>query len=355
MRSLLTFPNLRVVKAHDIDRNRLSRFCKYWKVAEAESLDELLSSESPSLILNLTNPVSHFAITQACLAADKDVYSEKPLAMSLTEATQLYDLAVSKKLQLSSAPCSLLGEAAQTFWLALRRAEIGCPRLIYAELDDDFVPLAPFRKWITESNAPWPYEDEFKVGCTLEHAGYYLSWLIAMFGSVDKVISASANLIPYKLDEGIDTAPDFSSATLYFHNGLVARLTCSIVASHDHRLRVFGDRGILEVNDGWSNDASVRIRRRILLRRKLINNPFSKRIKISGPTHPKVKRWGAAAMNFALGPAEMIAARTEGRPCMLSSELALHLTEVTLAIQEGAGLKTMTTNCPPVEPALWAR
>jgi predicted dehydrogenase len=255
----------------------------------------------------------------------------------------------------SSAPCSILGEAAQTFWLALRRGDIGCPRLIYAELDDDFVPIAPFKKWISESGAPWPYENEFKVGCTLEHAGYYLSWLIAIFGSVDRVIAASASVVPDKLGENVETAPDFSTATLFFKDGLVARLTCSIVASHDHRLRIFGDKGILEINDGWDNDAAVRVRRRLLLRRKLINSPFSRRVKISGPTHPKVGRWGAATMNFALGPAEMVAAQREERPCALSPELALHLTEVTLAIHEGAGLKKMTTNCSPVQPAFWAR
>ena len=156
---------------------------------------------------------------------------------------------------------------------------------------------------------------------------------MAMFGTVEKVIAASANLVPDKLGDGVQTAPDFSCATLFFKSGVVARLTCSIVAPHNHSIRIIGDTGILEVDQSWDNEAAVRVRRRYVIRRKLINSPFAKRVRIEGATHPKVKRWGAAAMNFALGPAEMLAALKESRPSRLSAGFALHLNEVTLAIQ----------------------
>ena len=105
----------------------------------------------------------------------------------------------------------MLGEAAQTLAHAVRSGVAGTPRLIYAELDDGFISQAPVNLWTSESGAPWPYRDEFRVGCTLEHAGYYLSWLIAMFGSVRRVVAASASVIPNKLEvEG--AAPDLVDA-----------------------------------------------------------------------------------------------------------------------------------------------
>jgi predicted dehydrogenase len=356
MRSLKAFPDLKVGKAYDIDAARLSAFCTHWNVSAARSLEDLLSdgTDTPCLILNLTNPDAHFEVSRACLKAGKHVYSEKPLATTMDNARVLCSLAESKGLMLASAPCSVLGEAAQTLWMALRRNEIGKPRLVYAELDDDFMPKVPYRKWLSESGAPWPYRDEFLVGCTLEHAGYYLTWLMAMFGSVEKVVAASANLVGDKLGEGARTAPDFSTATLFFESGMVARLTCSIIAPHDHRMRIIGDAGILEVDQSWDNEASVRVRRRYVFRRKLINSPLTRRVRLKGPTHPKVKRWGAAAMNFALGPAEMIAALRESRPGRLSAGFALHLNEVTLAIQNANGVQVMQTTCPPVEPMPWA-
>jgi len=356
MRSLKTFPELKVVVATDIDRARLGAFCAHWTVPAAPCLQELLNGgpDSPDLILNLTNPASHFEVSRACLEAGKHVYSEKPLATNMDDARALCALAENKGLMLASAPCSVLGEAAQMLWLAIRRNEIGRVRLAYAELDDDFVPQAPYRKWLSESGAPWPFRDEFTVGCTLEHAGYYLTWLMAMFGSVEKVIAASANLIPDKLGDGVETAPDFSCATLFFKSGLVARLTCSIIAPHNHGIRIIGDAGILEVNQSWNNESAVRVRRRLVFRRKLMNSPFAKRLKINGVTHPKVERWGAAAMNFALGPAEMLAALKESRSSRLSSGFALHLNELTLAIQSGSGAQVMQTECPPMEPMPWA-
>jgi predicted dehydrogenase len=238
--------------------------------------------------------------------------------------------------------------------LAVRRNEIGKVRLVYAEIDDDFVPQAPYPKWLSVSGAPWPFRDEFSVGCTLEHAGYYLTWLMAMFGTVERVIAASANLIPDKLGNDVKTAPDFSCATLFFKSGLVARLTCSIVAPHNHSIRIIGDAGILEVAESWNNNSAVRVRRRFAIRRKLMNSPFTRKLSIDGPTHPKVRPWGAAALNFALGPAEMVMALKESRPSRLSAEFALHLNEVTLAIQRGSGMQVMQTMCPTMEPMPWA-
>jgi predicted dehydrogenase len=359
MRSLKTFPAMKVVKAFDSNRNRLKAFCSYWGVPAAETLDDLLDDTTAiDLVLNLTNPRAHYSVSKRCLEAGKPVYSEKPLATEMAQAFDLHATAKAKGLVIASAPCSILGKAAQTLWLALRKGQIGKPLLVYGELDDDFVSQAPYKKWVSESGAPWPYEDEFQVGCTLEHAGYYLTWLIAMFGSVKTVVSCSVQVVPDKLPNHALCAPDYSSATLIFDSGVVARLTCSIVAPHDHRLRIFGERGVLEVDDCWNNDAAVRIRRRYVIRRRMINGLFARRVSLSGPTHPMVERRGAASMNFALGPAEILAAIKEGRPSRLNADFALHLNEVTLAIQNAgtcSGAQTMITSCPAIDPMLWAK
>jgi predicted dehydrogenase len=356
MRSLQTFPHIRIVGAFDIDGGRLAAFASYWKLRAAASLDDLLAHDHPDLILNLTNPGAHFEVSQACLQAGHHVYSEKPLAMAMDDARRLHALAQATGLMLASAPCSLLGEAAQTLWAGVRRRDAGRVRLVYAELDDDYIPAAPYRKWASESGAPWPYRDEFEVGCTVEHAGYYLSWLIAMFGSVTKVAAASANVLPDKLADAAPTTPDYSCATLFFESGVVARLTCSIVAPHDHRLRVIGDQGVLELDECWANGAPVRLRRRHVFRRRLFNSPWARRVAAGQATDPKVGRRGAASMNFALGPAEMLAALREKRASRLNADFALHMNEVTLAIQnagDAAGVQVMTTRCPPIAPMDW--
>ena len=358
MRSFELGTDFELIGAFDRRAERLAQFCAHWKQPSFTSQEDLLAAIGPGgILLNLTNPSSHFDVGMAGLEAGCHVYTEKPLAMTVKDAQILCDLARKKGLMLASAPCSFLGEAAQTLGAAIRDGVAGKVRVIYAELDDGFIPQARYADWISESGAPWPAGDEFEVGCTLEHAGYYLTWLISIFGSIRTVVSASSRQVSDLLPVD-DPAPDFSVATLFFENGVVARLTCTIIGRHNHSLRVIGDRGVIELDEAWNNAAKVRFRRRFNLRRRLMESPLAKRLKLGGETHPKVGRWGSASMNFALGVTEMTEAIREGRDCRMSINLALHLTEVTLAIQgagDNSGAQQMVTRCDPIEPMPWAK
>ncbi|MHA3792858.1 Gfo/Idh/MocA family protein [Rhizorhabdus wittichii] len=350
MPSLRSFPGLEVVGAWDVDPDRLAAFARHWSVDPATGFADLVARR-PAIVLNLTNPHAHAEVTRAALEAGCHVWSEKPLALDLDEAEALAALAREKGLHLASAPCSLLGRAAQTVWAALRDGRIGTPRLVYAELDDDFLPAAPHPRWRSASGAPWPAADEFRTGCTLEHAGYYLSWLMAMFGPVRRIVGGSARLLdPGQTGAGHGT-PDYASATLTF-DAMTARLTCSIVARHDHRLRIFGDDGVIEIDEAWANDARVRVRRRHVVRRRLVNSPLATTVRPAGGRHPMVGRRGAAAMNFALGVAEMAQAIAEGREPRLAGDFALHLTEVALAMQAGGDHRPRTAFAP-IAPMDW--
>ncbi|MEP4199324.1 MAG: Gfo/Idh/MocA family oxidoreductase [Aliishimia sp.] len=358
MASLAQFPDIKVRAVTDRNPERLAQFAAHWSLETAPDIPALLASCEPEdLILNLTNPGSHFEVTKACLEAGHHVYSEKPLATTLEHAQSLHDLAAAKDLMLASAPCSLLSETAQTLWAAVRADEVGTPLAIYAELDDGFISQAPYEHWASASGAPWPAKDEFEVGCTLEHAGYYLTWLMMMFGPVRHVVAGAAELDKDKLD-GAPTAPDISVGLLYFDNNVFARLTCSIIAAHDHGLRIFGTSGTLEVAECWNNAAPVRKRMRKRVRRRLVEWPFTRKLRLKQPTHPKVGRTGAASMNFALGPAEVLEAIGQGRPSRMPVDFALHLTEVTLAIQNAGpmtGAQAMSTTFAPIEPMPWAK
>ena len=80
--------------------------------------------------LNLTNPRSHFAVNRACLEAGKHVYSEKPLAMTTSEA-QLSRRPGRASSGFSSAQrrAACLSDAAQTLWRAVREGAAGTVRV----------------------------------------------------------------------------------------------------------------------------------------------------------------------------------------------------------------------------------
>ena len=52
--------------------------------------------------------------------------------------------------------------------------------------------------WRSQSGARWPGLHEFEIGCTLEHVGYALSWLVALFGAVETLTAFSAVTFPDK-------------------------------------------------------------------------------------------------------------------------------------------------------------
>ncbi|MBI5927985.1 MAG: Gfo/Idh/MocA family oxidoreductase [Chloroflexi bacterium] len=371
MYTLANYPHLQVVGVLDVISDRATRFAAFWKIPHVyQTLDEVLADSRVDIVLNLTNPKSHFEISRACLLADKHVYSEKPLAMVFEEARELAQLAKQRGLYITSAPCSVLGETAQTLWKALRQQVIGQPRLVYAELDDGMIHQMNYREWISDSGSPWPYKDEFEVGCTLEHAGYYVTWLAAFFGPAKSVSTFTSQLIPDKqTDVPIEImSPDFSVACIEFASGVVARLTCSIVAPHDHSLRIVGDDGILSTHECWNYGSPVYIKRptapsklsRVAKRLPVLNAIPG----IAEQQYPLVRKStyqyrtaDAYQMDYARGVEELAAAVEEKRPCRMSAQFALHVNEIVLSIQYPQVMgspRHLTTSFEPMRPMIWA-
>ena len=359
-KTLQLHPELELEGVLDRDQKRATHASNYHSVPSYKSLEELLDDDSIDIILNLTNPNSHFSVSKACLQAGKHVYSEKPLAMKFSEAKELVGLAEKNGLHISTAPCSFLNETAQTIWKALRENRVGLVRLVYAEMDDGLIHRYQYKKWKSESGIPWPYKDEFEVGCTLEHAGYVVTWLAGFFGPAQTVTAFSSCLIPDKeTDVPLEVnAPDFSVACIKFASGVVARLTCSIIAPHDHSMKFFGDEGILYIDDCWHDRSPVYIKRRITIRRKTMYTPWKTKYPLVGKKNRKVKYRGAQSRNFCRGVAELASAIIEKRPSRLSAAYCLHINELVLAIQNaletGAPYK-MTTSFDPIEPMPYAK
>jgi predicted dehydrogenase len=359
VRTLENHPSLKILGVMDRDSARTEHFSQFHKLPKYPSLEAVLADERVQIVINLTNPRSHYEVSKAALLAGKHVYSEKPLGMTFEEAKELVELAESKQLEISGAPCSLLGETAQTIWKALREQAVGQVSVVYAEMDDGFVPAMAYQTWLSESGIPWPYKDEFEVGCTLEHAGYYLTWLPAFFGSAVSVTAFADCTIPNKGVDHLDppNTPDFSVACIKFASGVVARLTCSIVASHDHELRIFGDQGVMYTEDCWFYRSPVYIKRRLRIRRKTIEGPLAQRYPLVGPVTKRQKYRGAQQMDFARGIADLAEAIENKRSPRLSGRYSLHVNEMVLAIHYATAqgcTYQMQTDCPVVEPLPWA-
>jgi predicted dehydrogenase len=367
----------------DRDDRRSAACAAYYSVRKYDSIDDVLNDRNVELVINLTNPRSHFAVSKACLEAGKHVYSEKPLAMSFPEAQQLVRLAKEKGLHIASAPSRVFAETAQTMWKALKEKAIGNVHAVYAEMDGGLIYRSQYKGWINELGIPWPYKDEFEVGCTIEHAGYPVSWLTAFFGPVETVTAFGTCQIPdLKTDVQLNVIPpDLTVACLKFKSGIVARLTSSWIAPPDHSIRIFGDTGVLSTADVWAPKSPVYITRNKSIRigPKTIAVPWKKKYPLALPPadtfavkvcrtimrSPKATARAIYArflhirkrVDFCIGPAEVAAAIREQRPCRLSPGYCLHNTEIVLAIHnslETGSHHKITTVFDAMEPMPWA-
>jgi predicted dehydrogenase len=360
---------IEIVRLWDRNPERLADASRYYRLAAAAGLEEILDDPKIVLVINLTSIESHFEVTRAALSAGKHVYCEKPLTTDMEEARSLFAMAAERGLMLAAAPCNLFSDTVQTMWRAVADGAVGKPLLVYAEFDDNPIYLMKPEGWRSRSGAPWPYLHEYEAGCTWEHVGYHLVWMCALFGPVATVTAFSRVTVPHKTDAPLSPpdTPDFSIACLAFESGVTARITCSIAAPQDHRMRIIGDAGEISTDTYRHYQSPVQLERftqlslnarksRTVRRSPLIGGLFGVggrpvrllRFPWSDATRSSsqrgrlsrlkaviawAKRREVGAQDKMLGVALMARAIADGMPAPAPPDFILHVTELTLAIQ----------------------
>jgi predicted dehydrogenase len=206
-----------------------------------------------------------------------------------------------------------------------------------------------------------------------------LTWLAAFFGPALTVTSFASCQIP---DKGIPVetmAPDFTVGCIQYADGVVARVTCGLVAPRDKSITVIGDDGILTVNDVRNDSGPVLVQRipstgLLLHTERCLNSvrtwldsvlpvvPWSGNEWRFQRKYPFARKPSAAIagatkrVDFFRGPAELSAAVRENRPCRLSADLGCHILELVEALQfpgESGGPRKIQSTFDPIEPLPW--
>ena len=380
MRTIRAHPELSVKGVFDINPERSKRVGAYYGFKIYETYQDVLDDRDVDAIINLTNIGSHFEVSRRALEAGKHVYSEKPLTKSVAESRELFAIAAAKGARLYAAPCNIFSDTVRTIFRAVEDGAIGKPLLVYAELDDNPIHLMQFAEVKSPTGAPWPLEEEIHEGCTYEHLGYHLVWICGLLGPATAVTAFSSELIENKmasLPPRVGT-PDYSVACLHFANGAAARITCSVVAPRDHRMRVIGDEGEICADSYRQYRSPVFIERyskgslnarkfqtlrahpgfgRLFgiggRRVKLVRNSKSEAVEKDQQVRSSfkqrlfetVRRREVYAQDKFAGIAEMARELKQGGPQFLSPDFIMHVNELTLLVQ-GAG-----TNGIAVKPA----
>ncbi|MBP6508436.1 MAG: Gfo/Idh/MocA family oxidoreductase [Opitutaceae bacterium] len=331
-----SYPTCELVGFSDVEPARARDFAQKFGGQAYADLAGLLADPAVDLVVNLTIHHAHYAVIKDCLLAGKHVHTEKPITLNYREAKELVELAEARKLRLSSAPITYMGEAQQTAWQLLRSGQAGKVRLAYAEINHGRIEA-----WHPN---PGPF---YAVGVLWDVGVYPLTLLTTLFGPVRKVTAAGKVVHPDRVSkEGVPfhiATPDFVVAMLEFEEGLTARFTANFYVQGGKQggsLELTGDLGSIFLGDFQGFNAAVEFA------------PYGKPYAPVPPVRPAY-----AGVEFARAVDEMSKDMLAGRPQRSTGAHAAHIVEILEAIETSikkGGAIAVTSNFIRPTPMEWA-
>ena len=125
--TLADHPEVDIVAVADLDASRSAAVAATIPGAEAMSVERLLARPDVQTVLNLTIPAAHADISLDTVDAGKNVYGEKPLAVTFPDGRSIIDRAASAGVRVGCAPDTVLGTGTQTARAAIDGGLIGRP------------------------------------------------------------------------------------------------------------------------------------------------------------------------------------------------------------------------------------
>lgn len=171
-------PQLRVVASADTYRKNATDLAAEFDIKAVSDADELVANPGIDLVLNLTTPAAHHAITRAALKSGKHVYSEKPISTDIDEARNLVALASYRGLQFGGALDTFMGPGVNVCAALIESGAIGLPLAANAfMMDRGPERFHPGPEFLYRKGA----------GPLLDIGPYYLSAMVTLLGAVTRV------------------------------------------------------------------------------------------------------------------------------------------------------------------------
>jgi len=319
LKAARTFPILDIIALSDLDPAAASARSAEFGIA-ARTVDETLADPEIEVILNLTIPKAHVEIGLRALAAGKHVHSEKPLGVSLAEASQLVEAGKAKGLRVGSAPDTFLSGAQQRARQCVDEGLIGRP-------------VGGTAFFMCPGHERWHPSPAFYYlgggGPMLDMGPYYVTTLVNLLGPVEKVVGVatrtrSERVIASEPLKGsripVEVATHVTGVLLFARGAAVSMTMSFDVLSHKQLpIEIYGETGSLIVPDPNIFGGAVQLStERDKWRRIPTQRPY------------------ADANYRIIGLADMAKAIRDGRPHRASGDLALHALEVMLAFQKSS-------------------
>jgi predicted dehydrogenase len=326
------FEPVRLVACSDVDMATAERRGKQYGLS-ALSVSDLLARGDVDAVVNLTNPASHAAVTEAILTAGKHAYTEKPLALTMADADHLLDVARQNGRLIGSAPDTFLGGAHQAARRLLDDGKLGVVKSGSAHFMNHGMEY-----WHPN---PFPY---FQVGAgpVLDMGPYYMTALVALLGPVSRVVAMASKFFeerhvtadgPARNTTVPVTTPTTSQALLEFASSAQIHFSVSYDNwghGHTNPIELHGTKASMMISDPNYFGGAL----------TLIDAGGRHRVETDATVFGNLN-WqepaGATISNYrGLGLADLLIAAESGRTPRASGALSRHVLEVLLAIIRSA-------------------
>ena len=344
------FKGIEITACADLNPEASKGAAETYKIKAMEPA-KLIKHKDVDIVLNLTIPDQHFAISLAAVKAGKHVYSEKPLTLSLKDGIKLRDTAAAKGVKVCCAPDTFMGGAHQRARKAIDDGELG-------KITSGTAHVMGFGMEHWHPNPDFFFKPG--GGPILDMGPYYVGNLINLIGPVKRVaalanIAKSTRTISSQPRAGetltVET-PTNIHALLEFHNGAAVTLSTSWdVWSHKHaNMELYGTEGALFVPDPNFFGGEVLATKKSEKAHALSDwdHPFSKNNQQHGEMH--------FANYRSAGLADLAAAVHGNRDARCSIDRTLHAVEVMTSVLKSAEdgkfieMKTTCTQPAPLGP-----
>jgi predicted dehydrogenase len=217
-------------------------------------LDRFLRESNAEIVVNLTPHQAHMPVSMAALAAGRHVYTEKPLAQSVDDATQLIDAAQRHRVKLACAPVILLLPTVRRWQHLLYQGTIGRVTFARAQL------LAPANWDDFSADQVWYFAAG--SGPLMDGGVYALTALTGLLGPALRVSAMAGTIISeHVIGHGpaagrrLRTEVEDSVHLHLDFGGLFATLDVSwcVQASRNVACEVYGEHGTLSGDPTYAN------------------------------------------------------------------------------------------------------
>ncbi len=204
--------------------------------------DALLSDPHIDAVYISTPHTGHAEWAIKAIRAGKNVLVEKPIALSAYDADAIFHEA--KKADVFAGEAYMYRLHPQTAKLVelIRNRAVGDIRIIRSSFGFNMGSFRADHRL---------FSNETAGGGILDVGGYPVSMVRLIAGAVDEKPFAEPEKIVGAAHLGQSGVDEWASAVLKFSNGIVAEVSCSIMAGQDNVLRIIGSEGRIEVKDFW--------------------------------------------------------------------------------------------------------